>query len=71
MVGMVNSGRDTNGSQFFITLGSVPQLNNNYTLFGQVTNGMEVLSRLTPRDPSTGNSLSEPDLLISVTIEEK
>ena len=68
---MANSGQDTNGSQFFITLGLAPQLNNNYTIFGQVTNGMDVLLRLTPRDPSTGNPLPEPDLLISVTIEEK
>jgi cyclophilin family peptidyl-prolyl cis-trans isomerase/protein-disulfide isomerase len=71
MVGMVNSGPDTNGSQFFITLGPAPQLNNDYTIFGQVLSGMEVLSLLTPRDPTTGESLPEPDLLISVTIEGK
>jgi cyclophilin family peptidyl-prolyl cis-trans isomerase/protein-disulfide isomerase len=71
LVGMVNSGPDTNGSQFFITLGPAPQLNNNYTLFGQVISGMEILTQLTPRDPTTGDPLPEPDLLLSVTIEEK
>ena len=71
MVGMINSGPDTNGSQFFITLGPAPQLNNNYTLFGQVISGMDVLSQLTPRDPTTGDPLPEPDMLISITIEEK
>lgn len=71
LVGMVNSGPDTNGSQFFITLGPAPQLNNDYTIFGQVLSGMEVLTQLTPRDPTTGDPLPEPDLLISVAIEEK
>ena len=71
LVGMVNSGPDTNGSQFFITLGAAPQLNNDYTIFGQVLNGMDALTRLTPRDPTSGEALPEPDMLISVTIEEK
>ncbi len=71
MVGMVNSGPDTNGSQFFFTLGPAPQLNNEYTIFGQVISGMDALSQLTPRDPTTGDPLPEPDMLISVTIEEK
>lgn len=71
MVGMVNAGPDTNGSQFFITLGPAPQLNSGYTVFGQVISGQEVLSQLTARDPTTGEALPEPDLLISVTIEEK
>jgi cyclophilin family peptidyl-prolyl cis-trans isomerase len=72
MVGMVNSGKDTNGSQFFISLGPAPQLNNAYTVFGQVLSGMDVLKKLTPRDPTkTGVALPEPDMLISVTIEEK
>ncbi len=71
MVGMVNSGPDTNGSQFFITLGPASQLNNDYTIFGQVLSGQEVLSKLTPRDPTSGDLLAKPDLLISVTIEAK
>jgi cyclophilin family peptidyl-prolyl cis-trans isomerase/protein-disulfide isomerase len=71
MVGMVNSGPDTNGSQFFITLGPAPQLNNVYTVFGQVISGMDALTQLTPRDPTKGDPLPEPDMLISVTIEEK
>jgi cyclophilin family peptidyl-prolyl cis-trans isomerase len=71
MVGMANSGPDTNGSQFFITLGPAPQLSNDYTIFGQVVSGMDVLYQLTPRDPTTGDPLPEPDMLVSVTIEEK
>jgi cyclophilin family peptidyl-prolyl cis-trans isomerase len=71
MVGMANSGPDTNGSQFFITYGPAPQLNGKYTIFGKVLSGMDVLEQLTPRDPQPGVSLPAGDKLISVTIEEK
>jgi cyclophilin family peptidyl-prolyl cis-trans isomerase/protein-disulfide isomerase len=71
MVGMVNSGKDTNGSQFFISLGPAPQLNNAYTIFGQVISGMDVLTKFTPRGPTAGGLQPEPDILISVKIEEK
>ena len=71
LVGMANSGPDTNGSQFFITYGPAPHLNGSYTIFGKVLSGMEVLEQLTPRDPQPGVSLPPGDKLISVTIEEK
>lgn len=71
MLAMFNVGPDTNGSQFFITLGPAPALDNGFTIFGQVKSGMEALTNLTARDPAAGVALSEPDMLISVTIEEK
>ena len=70
MVGMANSGPDTNGSQFFITYAPAPHLDGAYTLFGQVLSGMDVLEKLTPRDPQKG-SLPPGDKLLHVTIEEK
>jgi cyclophilin family peptidyl-prolyl cis-trans isomerase len=51
VVAMANAGRDTNGSQFFITFVSTPHLNGGYTIFGQVVKGMEVVNALTRRDP--------------------
>jgi cyclophilin family peptidyl-prolyl cis-trans isomerase/protein-disulfide isomerase len=42
MVGMANSGLDTNGSQFFITFAPAPHLDSGYTIFGQVLSGLEV-----------------------------
>ena len=71
MVAMYNFGQDTNGSQFFITYKAVPELNNKYTIFGQVLKGMDVLKKLTPRIPETGVITPPGDRLISVTIEEK
>jgi cyclophilin family peptidyl-prolyl cis-trans isomerase/protein-disulfide isomerase len=71
MVAMVNSGPDTSGSQFFITYAPATQYNGQYTIFGQVLSGMEVLRNLTPRDPQPGTEPVPGDKLISVTVEEK
>jgi len=71
MVGMANSGKDSNGSQFFITYAPTPQLDGGYTIFGQVVSGMDVATNLSPRDPSTSFDLPPGDKIISVTIEEK
>jgi cyclophilin family peptidyl-prolyl cis-trans isomerase len=49
-LGMVQSGKDTAGSQFFITLLPQPQLEGTYTAFGQVLTGMDVIDRLVPGD---------------------
>jgi len=71
VVGMANSGADTNGSQFFITFAPAADLDGKYTIFGQVISGMDVLAQLTPRDPQMGVALPPGDELVSVTIEEK
>lgn len=49
-VGMALDGKDTGGSQFFITLLPQPHLNGRYTLFGHVRDGFEVLDRIEPGD---------------------
>lgn len=49
-VGIATSGHDTGGSQFFITHSPQPHLNARYTVFGQVTHGMDVVDRLTVGD---------------------
>ncbi len=71
MVGMANSGQNSNGSQFFITLAAQPSLDGFYTVFGQVTQGMEVVQQLTHRDPQQGGTLPEADRINKVTIEVK
>ena len=47
MVGMALSGKDTGGSQWFITLSPQPHLNGRYTIFARVTKGMDVAKRVT------------------------
>jgi cyclophilin family peptidyl-prolyl cis-trans isomerase/HEAT repeat protein len=49
-VGMALSGKDTGGSQFFITHSPQPHLDGGYTVFGQVTSGMEVVDRIARGD---------------------
>ncbi len=70
VVAMANSGVDRNGSQFFITLGPAPHLNGGYTIFGRVTAGMDVVNRITLRDPDT-NPQFVGDLINTVTIAVK
>lgn len=71
VVAMVNSGPDTSGSQFFITYAPAAQFDGQYTIFGQVLSGMDVLESLTPRDAQPGTESPPGDKLLSVTIEEK
>jgi cyclophilin family peptidyl-prolyl cis-trans isomerase len=59
-VGMANSGPDTNGSQFYITLNPAPNLDTRYTVFGRVTGGMNAV-----RDIRVG------DVMNSVSIVER
>ena len=47
MVGMALSGKDTGGSQWFVTLSPQPHLNGRYTIFAQVTRGLDVAKRVT------------------------
>lgn len=70
VVAMANAGRDTNGSQFFITFAPVPRLDGGYTIFGQVISGMDVVNGLTRRDPEQ-NPGYPGDAMESVTITEK
>ncbi len=71
VVGMANSGPDTNGSQFFITYAPEPKLDGGYTIFGQVIKGMDVLESITPRDPQQSLNPPPGDKILSVTVEEK
>lgn len=70
MVAMANSGPNTNGGQFFITLGSTPHLNEGFTIIGQVVSGQEVVEAITLRDPEQ-NPDFEGDRITTITISEK
>ena len=49
-VGNAHSGKDTGGSQFFVAHSPQPHLNGRYTIFGHVTDGMEVVDAIQPGD---------------------
>ena len=70
VLAMANSGPDTNGSQFFITFAPADFLNGGYTIFGQVTEGMDVVNAITRRDPDQ-NPTAKGDAIKTVTITEK
>lgn len=69
-VAMANAGPNSNGSQFFIAYTALPDLDGQYPIFGQVIEGLEVLKRLTPRDPSSPADLPEGDHILRVRILE-
>jgi peptidylprolyl isomerase len=71
VVAMANTGApNSNGSQFFITFAPQAYLNGGYTIFGQVTSGMDVVMAIKLRDPEKSpNYLG--DAMQSVTITEK
>ena len=56
VIAMANSGANTAGSQFFVTVEAVPTWNNSYTVFGHVSAGMDIVSNISSvaRNASTG-----------------
>jgi peptidylprolyl isomerase len=71
VLAMANTGQpNSNGSQFFITFVPYPSLNGNYTIFGKVVSGMDVVNGLTRRDPQTNPSFTG-DAIKTVTIAVK
>jgi cyclophilin family peptidyl-prolyl cis-trans isomerase len=67
---MANAGADTNGSQFFICYTAQYRLDGSYSVFGRLVEGMDVLKKLTPRDPDQDPKYPG-DKIIKVTIIEE
>ncbi|MFH1825924.1 MAG: peptidylprolyl isomerase [bacterium] len=67
---MANSGPNTNGSQFFITVDPTPWLNGKHTIFGRVIEGYEVVEAISKVKTGPQNRPAEPVVLEKLTILE-
>lgn len=67
---MAHAGRDTGGSQFFLTFLPTPHLDGKHTVFGRVIEGSDVLPKLQRRDPSQPGQ-PEPDKIVEAKVLRK
>jgi peptidyl-prolyl cis-trans isomerase A (cyclophilin A) len=70
LLAMANAGPNSNGSQFFVTVAQTPWLNNKHTIFGEVTEGMDVVNEISAL-PTGAQDRPETDVVLErVEIEE-
>jgi len=70
VLSMANAGRNTGGSQFFLTTVATPWLNGNHAVFGAVSEGMDVVHAIERCRKLPGDRPAEPQQIIRCTVVE-
>jgi peptidylprolyl isomerase len=71
VIGMARtSDPDSANSQFFIMYDASPNLDGQYTVLGEVTQGMDVIDKLKKGDPNAGGMVDQPDKIIKMTLQD-
>ncbi|RKH18323.1 peptidylprolyl isomerase [Corallococcus sp. CA031C] len=71
ILAMANAGRNTNGSQFFITTSTPSHLTGRHTIFGEVVSGYDVVEKISNVPRSAQDRPQTPVILIGVTLSDK
>lgn len=68
---MAHAGRDTGGSQFFLTFLATPHLDGQHTAFGRVIEGMDAVASLEKMNPEAPNPTMQPSKIVKATVVRK
>lgn len=70
LLAMANAGPGTNGSQFFITTVPTPWLHMKHTIFGEVTEGMSVITAIETVEKDSFDKPIQEQKILSITVED-